>query len=201
MTAVERRGARRLGAALAAILVATLAPGAAPALVLATVGAIGAAASCASARQLAGRLALLAPMLLAAVGPRAVLGGSPLELAAAAARVVAAAAWAGWMLGGRSDGELTAGLRALGMPAGMLALLAHTRRFSQQLAATAHQVWCAHALRGGRHTLATTLRAAGPLAGVVLVRALDRAERVACSAALRGAGWARERHDAARGAR
>ena len=80
-----------------------------------------------------------------------------------------------------------AALLALGVPAAFVELMAHTRRFATQLAQTASEAWHAATLRAGLGSLRATIGTAGQVAGVIVVRAFDRAECVAIASALRGA--------------
>jgi cobalt/nickel transport system permease protein len=106
--------------------------------------------------------------------------------ASLAARVFDAALWATWAVGTGTPLALDAGLRALGAPRGLVALIALTRRFGTQLVRTVRSAWNATALRGGFRSLRTTASSVGSIAGVVLVRALDRAQRAQLALDLRG---------------
>lgn len=103
-----------------------------------------------------------------------------------AARVIAAAVWSTWLVATETPLQLEDGLRTLGAPRALVALLALTRRFGAQLRATMRSSWSAAALRAGFHTPRTTAASVGTVAGVVLVRAFDRADRAQRALALRG---------------
>ena len=77
-------------------------------------------------------------------------------------------------------------LLALAAPPAFVELMAHTRRFAIQLAQTASEAWNAASLRAGLRSLRITTATAGQVAGVIVVRAFDRAECVAIASALRG---------------
>jgi cobalt/nickel transport system permease protein len=108
------------------------------------------------------------------------------DAASLAARVFDAALWATWLVSTDTPLELDEALRALGAPRGIVALLALTRRFGVQLRTTMRSAWNATALRGGFRTPRTTASSVGAIAGVVLVRALDRAHRTKLALDLRG---------------
>ena len=103
-----------------------------------------------------------------------------------AGRVFDAALWATCLVTTDTPLALDAGLRSLGAPRGLVALVALTRRFAAQLVRTMRSAWNATALRGGFRSLRTTASSIGSVAGVVLVRALDRAHRTQLALDLRG---------------
>jgi cobalt/nickel transport system permease protein len=114
-----------------------------------------------------------------------------------AARIAIATLFAAWLSLVLSPGELERALTSLGVPPAVVELLALTRRFAGQLRSTLASAWISVALRGGflaRRRLGHTL---GLVAGVVVVRALDRSQRVATALALRGHGYDAQRADAA----
>jgi cobalt/nickel transport system permease protein len=82
--------------------------------------------------------------------------------------------------------EIEAALLGLGVPRALVELLAFARRFTQVLARTAATAWSAAALRSGFARARTTARSVGVVAGVVMLRMLDRTERVATAMRLRG---------------
>jgi cobalt/nickel transport system permease protein len=114
------------------------------------------------------------------------LSGACASGALLAMRVVTAALWTSWLGAALSARALDHGLRGLYVPASLVRLRALTRRFAGQLATTAASVWSAAAMRGGFASPAALARTLGLLAGVVLVRALDRAQRVSDALAMRG---------------
>jgi hypothetical protein len=69
-----------------------------------------------------------------------------------------------------------------------VALLVTTRRFGRQLTATLEAAWAACVLRGGLLSLRALGQTIGSVAGVVLVRSIDRSESIATASALRGGG-------------
>ena len=103
-----------------------------------------------------------------------------------ALRVSSAVAWSSCLSSALTPEEIRAALRALGAPAALVELIAHTRRFAVQLAATASEAWTAATLRAGLFSLRATAGTGGHVAGVIVVRAFDRAESVAIANALRG---------------
>ena len=103
-----------------------------------------------------------------------------------ALRVVSAVAWASCLSTWLEPREMRAAFRALGAPAALVELIAHTRRFASQLAETACEAWNAAALRAGLLSLRAAVGTVGQIAGVIFVRAFDRAECVAIAGALRG---------------
>ena len=58
-----------------------------------------------------------------------------------------------------------------------------------ELEATLHAAWAACALRGGLGSWRALRQTIGNVAGVVVLRSIDRSERVAIAQALRGAGY------------
>jgi cobalt/nickel transport system permease protein len=104
-------------------------------------------------------------------------------------RIAIATLFASWLNVALAPAELEAALASLGVPTAVVELLALTRRFAGQLGTTLTSAWISVALRGGfvsRRRLGRTL---GLIAGVVVVRALDRSQRVATALALRGQGF------------
>ena len=144
----------------------------------------------AARRALRLRLQLIAPVAGAAVGLR-FLGHAPSDaLWTALLRVLGAAAWSTRLSVELSPRELDSALRALRVPSALLDLIGQTRRFSRQLLHTSSDAWSAALLRGGLLSARASARTAGVIAGVIVVRAFDRAENVAIAAALRGAAFA-----------
>jgi len=143
-------------------------------------------ASAAGRRTFARRLLLTAPLGLVAVALRW-LGHAPAsELLAPGLRVVSAIAWSSSLSTLLEPPQIGAALRSLGAPPALVELIAQTRRFALQLTATASEAWNAAALRGGLFSWRATTRTVGQVAGVIVVRAFDRAECVASASALRG---------------
>jgi energy-coupling factor transporter transmembrane protein EcfT len=146
-------------------------------------------------RVLAQRLRALAP-LLAAIFAAAWLGALwspalarsfPLQRAGLVAlRVLAAALWLSWLTHDLRAPEIEAALRGFGLPESFIALIFATRRFGKQLSATLHAAWAAGALRAGLSSPRALGYTIGAVAGVVIVRCIDRSERVAIASALRG---------------
>jgi len=132
------------------------------------------------------RLLVTAPLLGVALLLRW-FGHAPLHgLLPPALRVVSAVAWASSLSTLLAPREMRVALRALGAPAAFVELIATTRRFASQLAATASEAWNAATLRAGLLSLRATTGTVGHVAGVIVVRAFDRAESVAIAGALRG---------------
>jgi cobalt/nickel transport system permease protein len=117
-----------------------------------------------------------------------------------ALRIVTATIWMTWLTAALSPMELDAAMARLGVPGALVELIGLTRRFGSQLRATQQSALTAAQLRGGFSSPRAVGRTAGRIAGVVLVRALDRADRVALAMALRGLHAAPHR-DAARSPR
>ena len=69
---------------------------------------------------------------------------------------------------------------------GAMRYAALTRRFAAQLTTSLNAAWAAIALRGGFLSWRVLAPSAGLLAGVIVVRALDRSHRVGIALALRG---------------
>lgn len=84
--------------------------------------------------------------------------------------------------------QLERALRSLRLPQAFVALVLETRAFAAQLSETLQAAWAACALRGGLGSLRALRRTIGAVAGIVILRAIDRSERVAVANALRGAG-------------
>lgn len=136
------------------------------------------------------RLFLTTPLALVAVVLRSRDHAGARHLLLPALRVASAVAWSSWLSVLLEPRALRAALRGLGAPPALLELIANTRRFASQLALTSSEAWNAAALRGGLLSLRATSRTVGHVAGVIVVRALDRAESVAIAGALRGAHFA-----------
>ena len=147
-------------------------------------------ASATGRRTFGRRLLVAAPLVGVAVALRWCDHAEARNLLPPALRVVSAVAWSSRLSILLEPPEMRTALRALGAPPALLELIAHTRRFAIQLAVTASEAWNAAALRGGLLSMRTTGRTVGHVAGVIVVRALDRAECVAVAGALRGAHFA-----------
>jgi cobalt/nickel transport system permease protein len=178
---------------LCAVLAAVVLPQAWQVALLAAAACAGLVSVRADRHALLRRLVSLAPLALVAAVGRALalrdsagLNGACASGALLATRVVTAALWTSWLGAALSARALDDGLRGLHVPASLVRLLALTRRFAGQLAATASSAWSAAAMRGGFASPAALARTLGLLAGVVLVRALDRAQRVSDALAMRG---------------
>jgi energy-coupling factor transporter transmembrane protein EcfT len=143
-------------------------------------------ASARGRRTFGRRLLLSAPLVFVAVALRW-LGQAPArDWLPPALRIVSAIAWSSCLSMWLGPNELRLALSSFGAPRALLELIAHTRRFAGQLAETASEAWNAAALRAGLFSLRATARTVGHVAGVIVVRAFDRAECVAIAAALRG---------------
>lgn len=120
-------------------------------------------------------------------------GHAPIsDLLSPALRVASAVAWASCLSTWLQPPALRAALRSLGAPLALVELIAHTRRFAIQLVATASDAWNAATLRAGLSSARATMGTVGHVAGVIVVRAFDRAECVALAGALRGQDFARD---------
>ncbi|HEX4351965.1 MAG TPA: energy-coupling factor transporter transmembrane component T [Polyangiales bacterium] len=101
-------------------------------------------------------------------------------------RIAIASSFATWLSASLSASDIERALARIGVPDVLVELLTMTRRFGLQLKSTLASSWIAVALRGGfrsRRRMSSTL---GLVAGVVVVRALDRSRRVAVARSLRG---------------
>jgi cobalt/nickel transport system permease protein len=183
--------------ALAALLAALLAPQPWLAAALALPALPKLLRDSASRRALGHRLRASAPLVAAvliAAAWSAAVGGKVGPLASAeralllGVRVIVATLWSSWLTSGLSAADLEHGLRSIGLPPTFVALLSATRRFGQQLAATLEAAWAASSLRGGSLSLRALSRSLGAVAGVVVVRSLDRSQHVAIAEAMRGGG-------------
>jgi energy-coupling factor transporter transmembrane protein EcfT len=145
-------------------------------------------------RALSKRLRTLVPLLLG-------LGLSLLIVAAMSgwllgmerayaigARVLAATLLLTWLTHDLTALQLEHALRSLHLPDAFVALVLETRAFAAQLSETLQAAWAACALRGGLGSLRALRQTIGAVAGVVILRAIDRSERVAVANALRGVG-------------
>jgi energy-coupling factor transporter transmembrane protein EcfT len=132
------------------------------------------------------RLLLTSPLLSVALVLRWFGHADTRELLLPVLRVVSAVAWSSCLSSMLDTRAMRLGLRALGAAPAFVELIVHTRRFASQLAETASDAWNAAALRGGLLSVRATAGMVGPVAGVVVVRAFDRAECVAIACALRG---------------
>lgn len=101
------------------------------------------------------------------------------------ARVLAATLLLSWLTHDLRPMQLEAALRALRLPASFVALVMETSAFGQQLRETLAAAWAACVLRGGLHSLRALRATLGAVAGVVVLRSIDRSERVAVASALR----------------
>lgn len=154
--------------------------------------ALAVLASTKGRRTFARRLLMTAPLITVAVALRWFGLGTVRDSLLPALRVIGALAWASCLSTWLGPRELRAALRALGAPSAFLELVAHTRRFAVQLAETASEAWNAAALRAGLRSLRAATGTVGHVAGVIVVRAFDRAECVAIASALRGGQLAEE---------
>jgi hypothetical protein len=93
-----------------------------------------------------------------------------------------------WLTHDLSALQLERALIALRLPAAFVALVMETHAFAGQLLETLQAAWAACALRGGLSSLAALRHTVGGVAGVVILRSIDRSERVAVASALRGLG-------------
>lgn len=144
-------------------------------------------ASARGRRTLGRRLLVTAPLVGVAVLLRWLGREQSRDWLAPALRVVSAIAWSSCLSTWLEPVQIRAALRAVGAPLSLVELIAHTRRFAIQLAATASEAWNAATLRAGLLSLRTIATTLGHVAGVIVVRAFDRAECVAIAGALRGA--------------
>ena len=147
-------------------------------------------ASARGRRTFGRRLLVTAPLIGVAVALRWFDHADTRNLLRPALRIVSALAWSSLLSTLLAPREMRRALRALGAPPALLELLAHTRRFASQLAETASEAWNAAALRGGLLSMRATAGTVGHVAGVIVVRAFDRAECVAIAGALRGGHFA-----------
>lgn len=138
-------------------------------------------------RTFARRLLVTAPLLGVTVLLRWFGQAPERDWLLSALRVASAVAWSSCLSIWLQPPEIRAGLRALGAPLALVELIAHTRRFAIQLASTASEAWNAATLRAGLLSLRATASTVGYVAGVIVVRAFDRAESVAIASTLRGA--------------
>lgn len=105
-----------------------------------------------------------------------------------AARVLAATLLLCWLTHDLTAAGLERALLALRLPRSFVSLVMETRAFAAQLSETLHAAWAACALRGGLSSPRALSRTVGAVAGVVVLRSVDRSERVAVAGALRGFG-------------
>ncbi|XXX77621.1 CbiQ family ECF transporter T component [Sorangium sp. So ce134] len=138
-----------------------------------------------------------AALALALTPGEPLLAGAPFPLdaiaregarraASIAARVLAAAAVLRWLSSAAAPAEIEAALAGLGAPAALVELLALSRRFAGVLQRAADSAWSAAALRGGFARPGAAARSAGAVAGVVVLRTLERSEHAAVAMQLRG---------------
>jgi len=104
-------------------------------------------------------------------------------------RILIATLFATWLSASLSPAELEQALAKLKVPEALVELLSLTRRFASQLRSTLSSAWISVALRGGFLSQRRLGRTLGLVAGVVVVRALDRSQRVGTALALRGHGY------------
>jgi len=107
-----------------------------------------------------------------------------------AARVSSAALLLALITHDLRPSHLARALRALHLPESLVELILATHAYASQLLATLQAAWAASVLRGGLSSLTALRHTIGSVAGVVILRSIDRSERVAVAAALRGAGSA-----------
>lgn len=139
-------------------------------------------------RALRKRMSALVP-LMAAVVLSGLIGGTAVfyqRTGLLLTRVMGAGSWLTWATYDLTALQLEAALLAARVPEGFVELLFATRRFGQQLTATLQAAWAALALRGGLLSVRALVQTVGAVAGVVVVRSLDRSERIASASALRG---------------
>jgi hypothetical protein len=104
------------------------------------------------------------------------------------ARVLAATLLLSWLTHDLTALQLERALRAARLPTGFVTLVMETRAFAAQLSETLHAAWAACALRAGLGSLRALRQTVGAVAGIVILRSIDRSERVATASALRGVG-------------
>jgi len=109
-----------------------------------------------------------------------------LRVTLVALRVLVAALYLTFLTHDLSVGALERALQSLGLPESFVTLLVTTRRFGGQLTATLEAAWAAGVLRGGLLSMRALAHTIGAVAGVVLVRSIDRSESIATASALRG---------------
>jgi energy-coupling factor transporter transmembrane protein EcfT len=138
------------------------------------------------------RFVSLAPIAVPAILLRAAWtrGSTPALWAGSVAllRITVATLWTSWLTESLTPGEIDAALLGVGVPVALVDLLSLTRRFGSQLRQSLSAAWTGAALRGGFSSVSALSTTAGGLAGVLVVRALERSDRVAISLALRGHG-------------
>jgi energy-coupling factor transporter transmembrane protein EcfT len=148
-------------------------------------------------RALRRRIRALLPLLVSlglayAIGGMTAAASSGNELLARfgviATRVSAAALLLAWLTHDLRASQLARGLRALRLPLSLIELIMSTRAFGRQLQGTLQAAWAACALRGGLRSWRALRHTIGSVAGVVVLRSIDRSERVAIAQALRGEG-------------
>jgi energy-coupling factor transporter transmembrane protein EcfT len=145
-------------------------------------------------RALSKRLRSLVPLMLGLALSLlivAALSGWLLSMERAYAigtRVLAATLLLTWLTHDLTAIQLEHALRSLRLPEAFVALVLETHAFAAQLSETLQAAWAACALRGGLGSLRALRQTIGAVAGVVILRAIDRSERVAVANALRGVG-------------
>jgi hypothetical protein len=101
------------------------------------------------------------------------------------ARVLAATLLLCWLTHDLRPAQLEAALRTLRLPGAFVDLVMETSAFGRQLRETLQAAWAACVLRGGLNSLSALRATIGAVAGIVLLRSIDRSERVALASALR----------------
>jgi hypothetical protein len=189
----DRRAAATLLAALAALMTTLLLP--LPLLIPLGLLPLPSIISSARARRmLRARCLAVGPIALLAVVARAYANGFADRSAwLVGLRIVVATLWATWLNRALPARALDRALRRLGLPVAFVELLSATRRYARQLQETLLTAWAAGALRGGLGSMRALVGTIGPVAGVVLLRSIDRSQRVADAQALRGVGRVPER--------
>lgn len=126
----------------------------------------------------------LSSALLAAIG-----GPSPErwteQVARLAARVLAASLLLSWLTHDLRPAQLHAGLVRLRLPRALVELIMETGAYGRQLRETLHAAWAACVLRAGTSSIGALRQTIGAVAGIVVLRSIDRSERVAIASALR----------------
>jgi len=189
MMRVERLGVRAAAARFTALLVALLANAAladlAPIVALGCCGVVACAVE--GGRRALGRAVWVAPPAAAALLGHWALGATS-ELALVAARIVCGGAWAAWFAATTPWRDFRALVSALGAPLPVLDSIDRSVLHARVLEAEWRARQCAVRARLGRAS--APLGALGSLIGNGLAGAIERGERAAECAQLRGKGGA-----------